>query len=364
MRLGRPWAVLALLCVSCSESSGPSETDPLTQLQSTGPLPLSPGNLAGQDEDPAILVARDGSLFAAWYSNRLGLHPSGRERKEIFVARSTDGATWSDPVAATSDAEWSFYPSLAQSADGVFHLAWMRWHLLPDGCVPGGSMPCTGTDRRIFYNRSTDGLHWTLADEMEIASGPADELANVVAASDGRLLVYYASGYRSGDPVQEIWVVVHDDAWNAPAAVTGIESAVHHDTFPNVAERAPGDFLMTWTRYDLADSLFSLGTQTMLSTSADGLSWTAPVALSSASASKDVFPHLYPDHARQNWFVVWVTESGTLDLRIGGSEPPAPIDIPGYTPRVLPTATPGIYWAAWAEGTEPIQKVRYRFLAK
>jgi hypothetical protein len=59
-----------------------------------------------------------------------------------------------------------------------------------------------------------------------------------------------------------------------------------------------------------------------------------------------------------------VTESGTLDLRVGGTEPAAPIDIPGYTPRVFPTATPGIWWAAWAEGTEPIQKVRYRFLAK
>jgi hypothetical protein len=90
------------------------------------------------------------------------------------------------------------------------------------------------------------------------------------------------------------------------------------------------------------------------------LVWTAPVAVSPRDATIDVFPHLYPDHARQNWFVVWVTELGALDL----PEPPAPIDIPGYTPRVLPTATPGIYWAAWAEGTEPVQKVRYRFLAK
>jgi hypothetical protein len=149
-------------------------------------------------------------------------------------------------------------------------------------------------------------------------------------------------------------------------SVDGIESPLHHDTFPNVVERGPGDFLMTWTRYDVAEgsNLFNVSTQTMLSTSVDGINWTAPVALSSATASIDVFPHLYPDHARQNWFVVWVTESGALDLRVGGSEPAAPIDIPGYTPRVLPTATPDIYWAAWAEGTEPTQKVRYRLLTK
>jgi hypothetical protein len=372
----------AAICVaSCSDSQDPldpvQDDDPLLHLQPTEPMALSPGNAGGQDEDPAILMARDGSLFAAWYSNRAGLHADGRQRKELFVTRSVDGATWTSPFQVTDEHEWSFYPSLAQGADGAFHLAWMRWRLLPDDCVPSGpNCPgdptcCTGTDRRIRYLRSSDGLAWDPADAVELTPGPADEVPSLVAALDGRLLVYYASGYRTGDPTKQIWVVVgNGGTWSAPVPASGVSTGLHHDTFPNVVERSPGSFLMTWTRYDLADgdNLFSPSTRTMLSTSTDGIAWTAPVSLNEATylTTIDVFPHLYPDHARQNWFVAWVTESGTVELRVGGTFPDdlAVLEIPGYTPRVLPTATPGIYWAAWAEGVDPLQKVRHRFFAK
>ncbi len=368
--------MLVAFCISCSSPDAPGG-DPLTHLQPTTPLPLSPGNLDGQDEDPGILIARDGSLYAAWYSNRLGRHPSGRERKEIFVVRSTDGVTWTEPAQATENTEWSFYPSLAQSADGVFHLVWMRWRLLPQGCVPdapgcpGGPQCCTGTERRIVYDGSPDGVTWVHGQARELSPGPADELASLVAAADGRLLVYYVSGYRAGDTVRQIFRVAHDGtSWGAPILVNEVSSTLHHDTFPHVAERAAGGFLMTWTRYDLADgdNLFNYSTRTMISTSTDGLVWTPPVVLngSSYATTIDVFPHLYPDHARQNWFVAWVTEAGVVDLPVAGTFPDdlAALDIPGYTPRIFPTATPGIYWAAWAEGTEPRQKVRYRFFAK
>ncbi len=202
--------MLASVVLSCGKSE-PDE--PLKHLQPTSPMMLSPGNATGQDEDPSILVARDGTLFAAWYSNRLGSHPSGRERKELFVVRSTDGVTWNDPPAqATDSSEWSFYPSLAQDGAGGFHLTWMRWHLVPEGCVPapapcGGPAPacCAGLDKRVMYNASRDGLGWSEANAVELAAGPADELATIVAASDGRLLVYYVSGWRSGDTDKQIY---------------------------------------------------------------------------------------------------------------------------------------------------------------
>jgi hypothetical protein len=209
-----PWrthAALALLLAACSGGGTGGEPGPLARLAPTAPLPLSPGNVTGQDEDPSILVARSGeALWAAWYSNRAGLHPGGRERKEIFVARSLDGLGWTEPpVQVTDDPEWSFYPSLAQGADGAFHLAWMRWQLVPQGCVPDTALPCTDYASRIVYSRSPDGLTWSAADEVELSTGARDELPSLVEASDGRLLVYFVA--PGGAPVtNQIFVAVRD----------------------------------------------------------------------------------------------------------------------------------------------------------
>jgi len=158
--------------------------------------------------------------------------------------------------------------------------------------------------------------------------------------------------------------------------VTGVSSDVEHDVYPHVVERAPGSFLMTWTRHATSAPLFSTSAETMLSTSSDGLTWTAPIVASGPSPSTiDVFPYLYPDHARQSWSVLWVTENGVVTQQVPDPLPvndldPAnlgTLDIPGYTPRVAPSPTPGILWAAWAEyivSGQPTQKIRQRFLAR
>jgi hypothetical protein len=373
---------VALALASCGGGGGgPSDRrPPLARLAPTAPMPLSPGNLDGQDEDPSILVARGGgALHAAWYSNRAGLHPSGRERKEIFATRSVDGVAWADPVQVTSDAEWSFYPSLAQGADGVFHLAWMRWRLLPDDCTDAsqgcvGPQCCTAYTSRILYNRSSDGIAWNSGNELELADGQPfgfAELPSVVAASDGRLLVFFTS--PSGIvPTWDVFVAVNDGVqWEPAVAVTGVNSATEHDTYPHVVERSPGSFLMTWTRWDpgVDPVVVSTTTKTMLSTSSDGLSWTTPVVASGPQTLHNVFPYLYPDHARQSWSVLWNTESGVFTLAADPFDPASlgTLDIPGYTPRVAPSPTPGIYWAAWAEfvGTAvDTQKIRHRFFAR
>jgi hypothetical protein len=85
-----------------------------------------------------------------------------------------------------------------------------------------------------------------------------------------------------------------------------------------------------------------------------------------------VFPYLYPDHSGAQWSVAWMmavegsTGADVVDLAIDGtfSTDLGMLDIPGYTPRIAPTATPGIYWAAWARGEAPLQNVGYRFFEK
>ena len=350
---------------------------PLERLGPTAPAALAPGNETGQDEDPSILVTRKpDALYAAWYSNRLGVHPDGLARKEILVTRSTDGVSWTAPQAATDSHAWSFYPSLVRQAAGGFHLAWMRWRLLPAGCIyfdaahcPGDPGCCTGTDRRIFHNVSFDGLSWSEAAAEEISPGPADEMPSLLAASDGRFLAYFVSGYRGGDTQRLLYVTVWAGAgWGAPVPLTGLGSSAN-DAFPHVVERAPGSFLMTWTRYDRAqgENYLHPSAETMISTSADGLSWTPARVVSGPSPAKiDVLPFLYPDHSGTAWSVLWVNDDGVVTLPVDGSFPQdlAVLDIPGYSPRLAPTPTAGIDWAVWVGGSDPTQQVRHCFLSR
>ena len=65
--LNSAW-LAALLCMplafaACSKDGGSTPlASPLTRIEPGPPFTLSPGNPAGQDEDPAILRALEGSL--------------------------------------------------------------------------------------------------------------------------------------------------------------------------------------------------------------------------------------------------------------------------------------------------------------
>jgi hypothetical protein len=98
--------LLAVSLAACGGSQGGCKP-PLERLEPTAAATLGPGNETGQDEDPNLFVTRrPDALCAALYSNRLGVHPDGLARREIFVTRSLDGETWSEPVAATDSHAW------------------------------------------------------------------------------------------------------------------------------------------------------------------------------------------------------------------------------------------------------------------
>jgi hypothetical protein len=257
----------------------------------------------------------------------------------------------------------------------VFHLAWWQWR---DG----------GTDNRIVYKSSPDGVAWDLDHDTTIAAGPGDFLPSlVVDRLSGRLLVFFASPSRNasgsvdlGDLTFRLYVVIHDAAgWGPPRRLEGIGADTSHHSYPFAVQRDDGVFLMTWTRYraaslDVLRVVQEPSTETMFSTSSDGIRWNAPAVLSEGAGSAiDVFPSLYADHARATWRVLWLTAppgatSGTtVEMAAGGTYPADLVrrpEVAGYTGRVLATATPGIYWGAWVSDPEPRQKVRYRFFSR
>jgi hypothetical protein len=381
-----------VLAAACSTDRPGDPTpiggSPLETLVPTGELTLSPENAGGQDEDPTLLRAADGTLYAAWYSNRNGTQADGVEDREIFLARSRDGRTWSDPpVQVTRHSRFAFYPSLAQGGDGRFHLAWWRVIPTPEGCVPG--VDCAGgTINRIVYKSSPTGVDWDLDQDVTIAQGPGDWLPSIVfdrVAS--RLLVYFASPVRDAagrvdlsDGTSRIYVVVNDGAgWSAPRRLAGMNPDTSHNTYPHVVQRDDGLFVMAWTRYDASAPFDVLrviqepSTDTMMATSSDGIHWSAPVAVSddASNAAVDVFPHLYVDQ-EHTLSALWITTAGapsgrSVERPVGDSglgPLAARPEIAGYSGRILATATPGIYWGAWVSGPAGTQKIRYRFFTR
>ena len=367
-------------------------TSPLEHLTPTSAAALSPGNAAGQDEDPSIVRALDGALYVAWYSNRNGAQPEdGVPDREIFLARSEDGRAWTDPpIQLTRHPRYSFYPSLAQDESGTFHLAWWRVTPTPEGCVP--DVDCDGgATYRVMYKSSPNGADWSLDEETAIADGPGDLLPSlVVDRAAHRLLAYFASVTRAadgtvdlGDGVLRVYLSVHDGSgWSAPQRLLGVDTDASHDTFPHVVQRGDGTFAMTWTRYDAAASADALRplmdptTDTMFSTSDDGLHWAAPVVMSDGGAQSaiDALPYLYASQDGVTWQVLWITTAGAapgagrvIELAIGGAYPGDVVERPeirGYSGHILATATPGIYWGVWVEGPMERQKIMHAFFEK
>lgn len=391
--------VIVALCatvVGCSSggggSAGPVVTlpppDPLTTLSSTVAAALSPGNASGQDEDPAILRAADGKLYAAWYSNRNPRQSDGAQDKEIFLARSVDGRNWSDPpIQLTQSLAEAGTPSLAQDARGTFHLAWTRTMFTPQGCVAANN--CTGSMSLVLYKSSADGVTWNLAEETIVAVGPGDWLPSIVYDNQAnRLLIFFASVTRdaSGNPslaqlINRLYVVINSGAgWSRPQRLNGVNLGNTQNNFPHVVQRADGQFLMAWTRYesgvvDPTASTKELSSDTLWASSPDGLNWNVPTVLSDNDtlAALDVLPSLYFDPGKSEWTAAWLnapnaaTVGKTVEMRIGGSYPTDLRNRPelaGYSGRVLSTATPGIFWGVWVAGVEPTQKIQYRFFTR
>ncbi|MEZ5498120.1 MAG: sialidase family protein [Steroidobacteraceae bacterium] len=346
---------------------------------------LSPGNAAGQDEDPVTLRARDESLFVAWYSNRNGTQPDGYDDKEIFLMHSTDGRSWTNPpIQLTRTPRYSFYPSLAQDASGQFHLAGMRTIFQPDGCVPTNS--CTGAQYSIFTKSSADGVTWNADAENTVAAGPADQMPWIVADRQAdRLLIFFCSPTRDAngnvqfvDFTQNLYVTVDSGTgWSTPQRLVGPNAPGTGNVFPYVVQRSDGQFLMTWVRYEAAipdavDTLREISTDVLWATSADGVVWSSPATVSDADtlAEIDILPSLYLHTVRNNWNIIWRTGSNPADpgrsveMPVGGSYPTDLLTRPelaGYSARILATPTTGIFWGVWVAGDEPRQKIHHRF---
>src|SRR5262245_25681240 len=75
-----------------------------TRLEPTRATLLSV-NSPTKDEDPSVLVARDGTIFVAWFSDRGG-------NPDIYLTSTNDGTNWKPPIRVTTSAAGDYYPNL------------------------------------------------------------------------------------------------------------------------------------------------------------------------------------------------------------------------------------------------------------
>jgi len=358
------------------DSSPPGNQGPV--FAPSAAILLSTGSPT-KDEDSSVLLARDGSLCVAWFSDR----DAGNQ--EIYITRTIDGKTWSPALRVTNNAGGDFYPSLYQDETGAFHLTWFRWTALFVG--------------QIMYRTSADPDCTKLALSADVSvttdANVDDWVPVITKAANGTLLIYFVSEKRNGaNTTNEIYVATKgpsDTNWNAAQLVSGISSPTEHDHLPYVA-RIGSEIAMVWVRNDGTSLTPWTGSplpksDIWYSTSTDGLTWATPVKITNEPSP---VIHLYPGFYQRfdgSWWVIWLSTRlnpgpptpvpSTFEFPLVNVTPvnmyPTGIEentllntggLPGYSHRIARTPTTGVYLGTWVHGTEPTQDIYYRFFQR
>ena len=324
-----------LVLFSCSRSSD-SDDGPVSVLAfpaSYAPVRLDLGNAAGGDDDPSLVRGQDGLFYLVFLSDRSG-------NADLWITSSANGTAWSAPVQITTSADEDYYPTLLQTPDGTFHLAWHRFEASTTG------------QSHLYYRTTTTPLNWG-AVETPITTGVVDDWdCTMIPVGASELRIYFSSAARSSNPTynRDLYVVRSTDlgqTWGAPA-LSDASHVSQFDRYPAVLQSGPGQFHLVFQRQD-TDAILNATSDLFVADSADGLTWSAPVQITSdvADAQPDLFANFYRAPILDRWVMSWtstsMTTGGLVSQAVGTS---APIDLTpilgmgGWSTRVAPAAGP------------------------
>lgn len=353
---------ILLLSIAIALALGPSACKEIATPVVPGPNQptLLSVDSPTKDEDPFVLLAHDGTLVVAWFSDRGG-------NSDIYITTTKNGRDWTPPTRVTTNAGGDFYPNLYQDAQGLFHLTWFRWSAFYVG--------------HIMYNTSVDGVTWNTATEVQATNEPNvdDWVPTITGTNDGTILIYFVSKARNANnPQNDIYLAVKKPAavaFDPVVPVTTINSTTMHDHLP-FAARTGATVYLVWERHDLSQETPWLNPKSDLfyASSADGKTWAAPVKITNDAGNVvHLYPALYADQ-QQQWSVLWLsTRTGPpqvfeLSLSQLAAYPLAATangSLPeGYSHRIAPTTVPGLYIAVWVQGPEGAQDIYYRFFKR
>lgn len=320
---------------------------------------LSVENPDHKDEDPSVILAQDGTLLIAWFSERNG-------NADVYVKRSKDGKSWTE-TRVTNDPAGDYFPSLLQDAQGVFHLVWFRWTAFQVGS--------------IWHASSQDGKTWGPEERVTNVSDVDDWTPTIAESKAGDLLVAFASTKRNPSAHSQLFLArkpAGQSAFAPAVELASLSSPSQDDALPAIARRG-SELALGWVRCQPGgqDPCLVASSNLFFATSPDGTTWSAPLQITQDSPDDvvDTLPSLYPDSAGA-WFLVWMSmRTGSLQATrlplTGVTDYPAAAQVlpvfEGYSPHVAPTPTAGVFLGVWVEQTDPSddskKDVFYRFFS-
>lgn len=364
-----PFALLVPLAVCTLAGCGdkttvPGDDDPF--LRPTGVLQLSPGNPTGKDEDPSIFKTADGHYYACWLSDRDG-------NDDLYVCHSFALESWDAPIRMTTHTDADWYPSILPTPAGDYLLVWMRAQT---------SAPFA---RHVIVNRSASPLSWDPTNELPVTSGLVDDFVPYPVALGPALFIYFDRGVGTSTGSRDLYFVRSDDGgatWTEAAALDDLNHALEMDSFPFVTTNPGGGLTMIWLRYappaQGPTPYLDPSSDLVLSTSADGVHWSAPTAVTANDGAQivDSIPSLYSEggdlHALWTSNLVDPTRGDIVELHLGGGAtyPDSLVNLttanaaPGWSARAIATHQLGMYIRVWVSTITGSKKVHYQLFER
>jgi hypothetical protein len=243
---------------------------------------------------PAIIQDEEGVFWLAY-------DYMSENNRDIYIIHSKDMESWSEPIRITDHNKSDFHPTLVQTGNGVFYLAFT-------------------SQRRgnydIYLVKSEDGLTWSEPIRLTEAE-ESDWYSFITIDSKGRFILSYTSS-REVDP--GIYIRTSDDGerWSEEYRATDTKK----DIYPIVVEGDEGYWLL-FVRHTGDYSIRTRANEheLFLTYSPDLLEWKRFGRLTYTKTGKfSLYPSFIRDKAGNFWISYTSNELGNEELYIIGSK--------------------------------------------
>ncbi|MHC4070419.1 MAG: glycoside hydrolase family protein [Planctomycetota bacterium] len=238
------------------------------------------------DEDPSVILARDGKYYAAFISARHGV-------VGIFMKTSDDAVSWSEAYPILDGPHKDMGPNLFQTADGTFHMFFWRSKEID-------------WIRNIYYIHSKDAKMWS--DSTNLTDHNSTNWAgNTFVDDQGRFTMVFSSNRTGNQELYQMYSKDEGQNWSEPAKITDHPL---NDDFPFLYQMDDGRYLLAWTRFDKKGGIFYANKTTDIyyMYSDDGFTWNAQQHLLTDDRQRqflDMIPFIF--EFGEEAYLMWMT---------------------------------------------------------